>query len=396
MNKFAFFDRFFFLKFLVRGTVTQVAVRVAFLALIFWCLGYLATAFDKALYLPGEAVGFLDDINNYLFYSLFLLIVLLHRLAEKFFLSFGGFESVEDSHFSLQAIAKFDDSYYMEYRNYVNKLLEFITLKKSLAKCIFYCLQTLMIVFFVTSVYLTVSVDRGAFTNTWAFQPFKYPLGFLACQLKDFTFYVLLAPSIFWCLISMTVAMVLICRKLERDDRFNIKPLSPDNSGGLRPVGEFALMLFYTSAIPLIHLVIVSITISLSTTHELIYPLYAIFLIMTFFLPLGSVHNSMKKAKSKELEGLSTLFNKTYYDFRHATAKTACMDRDFGELMKDMYYTKELYHQANKMPIWPFDFSILIRFLSVVFVPFLLFVLQMLTSMESILKSIGALQNFFE
>ena len=130
-------------------------------------------------------------------------------------------------------------------------------------------------------------------------------------------------------MIAMVVGRILSTRtlltKLFPVVRVNVQPLNPDRCGGLKPLLEYALTTSYLSAMLGFGFLVwaygaiqtsVNGTLTTDIGYLLELPalwfgvvLYVVLAPVTFFGTLGTAHQQMKNAKSKELEELSTQFN---------------------------------------------------------------------------------------
>ena len=98
-------------------------------------------------------------------------------------------------------------------------------------------------------------------------------------------------------------------------------------------------------------------------------------LFVTFFLPLGSVHTAMKRAKENELESISEHFREV-----NTKVKEDLRDKNYGDdLVADVESLEKLdfmYEKVNSMPVWPFNVRNIGRLISATMIPIIIFVMQ--------------------
>jgi len=118
-----------------------------------------------------------------------------------------------------------------------------------------------------------------------------------------------------------------------------------------------------------------------------------VFLFVTFFLPLGAVHAAMKRAKVKELESLSNHFSGL-----NEKVKGRLEDNEYGkEFVTDIESLEKidfLYSRTAKMPVWPFNISNLGKLFVAALIPLLVFLIQLVTNVDSIIYNLDKLKFF--
>ncbi len=393
------FSNFLLINFLLKGPENKVIKKVAFFYLIIFFTLILTNFIDGSLIILDDkkSFGLLQDYANYFYFlSFFITTCLFKKLELKFVRTFLSDYSLiidetrRSSGFELKNCIDFDENYKTEYETLVKKQMNLIFLKEKIYKRIFYLIQlTILIVFLMTSVYLPLFTNQV--TGNWNFSLSIYPLGFISNQIKDFFFWVIIVPPILWGVTTITLSITKICKEIDKKGKFNIRPLSPDRSGGLKQLGGLTLILFYMVIIQFSHLFATSLIIGFPISHQIIYPLFFTFTAFIFFFPILSVRKAMKLAKQEELERIMSLFDTSYLKFKEHFKNFDSID---STQINQILEIKELYKQAESMPVWPFDVDTFLKFVSIFLIPLLVFVIQLLVNADSIIYNFDKLKIF--
>jgi hypothetical protein len=182
-----------------------------------------------------------------------------------------------------------------------------------------------------------------------------------------------------YCVLMMlfyTTFSIYWLQKLFRNFETCVRPLYPDKAGGLAPLGNFTLMLSYIIALLGIILVatamtrsyVVRGTLQFRWTPELLAGLaaYALAAPVAFFGPLSVAHNTMKKAKHKQLLNISSQFDKLYQQVQQDLESDPKKLKGHSEIITEL---QNFYDMTNKFPVWPFNLQNITRFVSVYIVP---------------------------
>ena len=182
--------------------------------------------------------------------------------------------------------------------------------------------------------------------------------------------------------------LVKCIRALFQRFSIQLQPLNPDKSAGLKPLGELSykisrvlfllgiyVVLTFATAVTkhpsLLHLYIIS-----GIQMLIIYVILSIFL---FIYPLMPAHNIMKIEKDRLLDQLSVKIGVLYLKFyEDLIEKGTNIEK---ERIEQLLSLKELYLEAGKMSVWPFDIGILIKFIGTVICPVLLVLTEMVLSL---------------
>jgi len=178
-------------------------------------------------------------------------------------------------------------------------------------------------------------------------------------------------------LIRMSLTYFVIHKFL--NGNLNVQPLHPDNCGGLSPLGEFALRISWAGIIvgfPVLLLMYGNYRNNIphyQLTNVMNMVNYILAMTIVFFLPLLGARKSMRQAKIKELNIISEIFQKER-KYTLANLNQDKLEKEF-EISKIENLIK-LHDIAKSMPVWPFNSSNIVRFLSSVLWPILLILIQ--------------------
>lgn len=192
--------------------------------------------------------------------------------------------------------------------------------------------------------------------------------------------------------------------------KFFLKPQAEhdDGCGGLEPLGNLCLWNALIITIPGIFLggwIIVGQSAKYSLLPEaytfmaksytplffklLLIPL--VFAIISFLLPLWSIHHAMvtsRAAKQRELDQLSYEINQL--DSKLLSQVDKLDPQESEKMVKKLELMQQTYQKNRFIPIWPFNTRIIVKFITSQAVPLL-----GLTGLgQPILKVIGSLAGF--
>ena len=163
-------------------------------------------------------------------------------------------------------------------------------------------------------------------------------------------------------LVLTLILNIYSIRHIMKEKELNVNPLHPDKSGGLKTLSDYSLKIIYLIAVFGIVLGISGyrlIDSGYSWAAFFLVVFYIGVAIISFFSPLSTAHEEMKKAKEKLLLTLGKQFWDEYM-------LTQSLIQDNVETLKDevekMKQLRELYKLTNEFPVWPFDMTTLRRF----------------------------------
>ncbi|MBU7046363.1 MAG: hypothetical protein HXS54_07980 [Theionarchaea archaeon] len=168
-----------------------------------------------------------------------------------------------------------------------------------------------------------------------------------------------------------SILLIHFLRKLNKAFDFQVNPLHPDKSGGLKPLGDFCIAINYILFIFFIAIIAFYAFPQSEELSSVMYfglPSYIFFATFLFVYPLWPVHDSMKEQK---YEILGKLKEKLGPDFEEALDVLA--ERDMYESLKTPRVLKpeRIYETANIMWVWPFNVSGLLLFFAAASIPVL-------------------------
>ncbi|MFC2083961.1 hypothetical protein ACFLS9_02800 [Bacteroidota bacterium] len=216
----------------------------------------------------------------------------------------------------------------------------------------------------------------------------RYPLGYIILKFFNLIYVSILLPLFFYKFIMLLIGFSTLFLKLAKSDAFIIQPLSPDNCAGLKILSQYSMFFTYF----ILPFFLIHISTMLRASYELTLPyqismiLLIFLLIVTFFLPLGSVHSAMKRAKGTELKFYSDHFSIHNKDVKEHIRERQ-FDQDFITDVEALEKLDFLYSQVKKMPVWPFDFSSIARIITALFIPSVAFIVEQINNPGSILNN---------
>jgi hypothetical protein len=193
--------------------------------------------------------------------------------------------------------------------------------------------------------------------------------------------YVILSLMIYKCGVTIWV----LRRILNLDVK--IRPFHPDRAGGLKPIGRLAIAVNY-----FVSLIVLFFTLTLIydefAQRNLVY--LAIFLlfypmaIVGFFASLSGAHRRMAAVKEDVLQRLDETFEHYYERLMEGSSGRVLDVSQTDEVLA----IRSLYAIADEMPVWPFDTRNMVRFLSTIMFPIVIFVINLVTNADSILYNL--------
>lgn len=180
-----------------------------------------------------------------------------------------------------------------------------------------------------------------------------------------------LGPVLIWRYIAILFSIDKIVKEINKENGFNIIPISPDNVGGLSNLGKLAVRGAYIPTIPLL---VVAIWVFARETTSPIFlgsvPLLGLFIFISFIVPLYSIHKLLDSAKENELHRLSIEFNK-YYQIvvKNIDKKGVTFNDVTNNAISNMEKLRIMFETCEKMGIWPINTQIIVNVLSLILIP---------------------------
>ena len=172
---------------------------------------------------------------------------------------------------------------------------------------------------------------------------------------------------------------VWFVRKLSKEFDFIPLPFHPDKAGGFSPIGKQCLSFIYP-------LLVIGLTLATSflfhkeviylLVNTLIVFIYAASVVFTFFYPLMEIHFKLDKFKKELLGRLSVELNSLISHLSSVVrSQNAAIDT---ELYYRLERTQQYYNIIERLPRWPFDTEQGSKLLSVILIPIVFILLQII------------------
>jgi len=181
--------------------------------------------------------------------------------------------------------------------------------------------------------------------------------------------------------ISLIIKTYIVLKKLFDNYRIDVQVLHPDNCGGLSSLGALSrtlnLWIFFIGLIAAtnIYMNIKLFGNTLSSMFQiLIMAGYIISAYIVFFMPLHATYKSMKNAKFDTLQRINKYFINVDKKIKDDIDNLNKLDDQDVESIESI---NKLYDIALKMPVYPYDLKTVSSFIGSIFVPVLLFLLEL-------------------
>lgn len=165
------------------------------------------------------------------------------------------------------------------------------------------------------------------------------------------------------------VFLIRFFRKLPENFNLQVKPLHPDNCGGLKPIGNFCIGIDYMLLIFGVAVVSQSIfSYSEATDVFIAFALsaYTVSAIFLFFYPLWPIHNSMKSQKNDLLYKLNKELDPIYQEVYEKITRISKINT---KKLQKVEKLDKIYERTSRMPTWPSDIGGFIKFLTTILIP---------------------------
>lgn len=164
------------------------------------------------------------------------------------------------------------------------------------------------------------------------------------------------------------------------DKKFNLVPRlnDPDQCGGLNPLGRLCL---YNAKIVGIWGALLGIWIILGTSYQIydnylpLYynqmPILLLIAVASFFIPLWGVHCAMSKKKvdlDEKLDQIAQNINELSQKRLNWALKG---EQEPDSVAKDIEKMKKVYAENINYPVWPFNYSLILSFVTSQAIPLL-------------------------
>ncbi len=356
---------------------TRLYRKVLILAVLFLTLplsAFVLSVVEGIVFIPGKPVGMLED-HLYITYVLIIvpsLLLLLHNVMRKYRLF------LEDIFFFCKP----------------NVELELRELVKENTSAIQRSPITRNIVQYVLGMAAVASNISSIIRRESGWDSLDYPFVFTLVSIHLFFVLGFILPAIIMRFVTLVYFQIRITKKLVERDLLRVKPLSPDGAGGLRSLGKLSLSYTYM-LIPFILALGVQYVSWDYLTPGFYLGVFG-FLplsVFVFFFPLSVVHKAMDETKTSIMKKLSQKYdqlnNKLLEKMNDENWENELMSKN-----KALEIIDNMYKIAEKMPVWPFNTSIMVRFLSFNIFPIIVFIIQLLVNADSIIYNMDKLKIF--
>ncbi len=172
----------------------------------------------------------------------------------------------------------------------------------------------------------------------------------------------------------------------------NIQPVHPDQCGGFKAVGDLCLRMVYVVLVPTLFVcfwLIVSkhvpldpdlrkllpgyvLNLGFRTPIKILLGLLAVTGVAVFFWPMYTVHRLMLIERAELQQTLDAIARRIHQLNQDILTTPSFMSADDRKkALTDIGSLKELYERTRKVPTWPFERSVALKFISTQTIPIL-------------------------
>jgi hypothetical protein len=184
----------------------------------------------------------------------------------------------------------------------------------------------------------------------------------------------ILLVGFYWVLLSTSVIRYffhyLVFRKITNNFKINVIPFHPDKCGGLSMVSDLVRL-----NQPIV--LVVGLVIATNYTSDLLQNIsmmigIVLLSISAIMLPLLPYRKSMKDSKKDLLSRIGKYFETLWKEEIQKLEEEKLKDININEIQELMV----LYDYANRMPIWPYNWGTIKKFLSFSLIPLITMVVS--------------------
>lgn len=301
--------------------------------------------------LSAEGVTTLPLITDRTFYSLLIVVPLVLVLLNYFFRYIPEMFVTLWENKVIQNKTGLEPSL-EQYNTYLKEIEEKINNKKGFTLIL--ASTPIIVVLSLYSFYKTLSIQSPVVT---AYDIRYFPLSGIVFFAITIFMVFLIIPVLYKGFLLMHLP-----RKLYKEGYITVRPLHPDNCGGLKPLGDLCIRfdyIFFVGAVGAVLYLFFSEGKEFKL-YLFIFLLYGFFVTFFFYYPLWPVHKVMKARKYNLLNALNEKLDPVYQKI--TTSITT-------ETLEEIERIERIYDRVSTMPVWPFDTGGLVRFLTAVFMP---------------------------
>ncbi len=351
----------------VGGKMNVYVASITIFFIIPFILILLASIVDGVMIIEGEGLGFLEDIP---------LIVMMFLFASMIAIGYHFFEKYGTFFENMKPAIDFNYITKVEYQKHAERSNRFIRGEGGYKwrKYIFYIIWT------ITALYSGLITEMIG--ERWDFNVWRYPenqFSYAAFEIYILLILIFAIAPLLYRMIATIAVLNRFPKSMYRKNALRVIPLSPDKSGGLRPIGEIALIFNMIIVLPMFYVAVNVLYWGIAmVVLQLI--IYCFFLCMTFFIPLSGSHDIMRRSKEQMLQRITREFNELYFKVYNKDSignLSKAQGRDLRRLEMLDRLSKS-YEIVDRMPVWPFDLTILRNFLLSILVPFAFVLVEVL------------------
>lgn len=195
--------------------------------------------------------------------------------------------------------------------------------------------------------------------------------GFLTIAFHDFVVFGLVIPYFGWKYLAIAHSMRTVCKDLAKRRALVLRPLSPDQAGGLGFFGAYSLKVVTILVPPVatimcyVYMRSVEQPADMRANAILIFGVvvYALVLTFSFLYPLSGAHDGMKRCKDREIGVIFAEYDRTYNVFMsNAVRKERNELRESTAILDRL---ERLHSRAEKMPVWPLNTATVTKFIGI-------------------------------
>ena len=352
----------------VGGKMNVYVASITIFFIIPFIIILLASMVDDVMIIPGDGLGFLEDIPLIVMMLVFGLVVCVGYL---FFERYGVFFK------KMEPVIDFRHISHKDYRRYSINASRFIRGegRYKIKKNIFYLIWTITAVY---AAFLMENISLFRDIDIWRYR--DHTITYVAFEIYILLILIFLIAPLLYRFIATILVLNRLPKYLYSKGALKIIPLSPDKSGGLRPIGEIALTFNMIIVLPMFWVAFNILWWGTDPYMLLQLIFYALFLSLVFFIPLSGSHDIMRRSKEQMLERITREFNELYFKVYNKESigdLSKAQGRDLRRLEMLDRLSKS-YEIVDRMPVWPFDLTIIRNFLLSILVPFVFVLIEVL------------------
>ncbi len=368
--------------------------RALLLCVGIYAMWFAATAIEGLLIIEGEPVGLLEDYGAYAnIIGLFFITILTRKFPEFFRRTFKGGQNGFDFEGGIFKSVDFNERYSRdEYIRDVEYFENVLSLRHRKARIFYFVAIGIGAAANILTQINILTTDQ---MQGWAIQN-TYPLSAAAQMIQNvITWWFFWAETGFILLTNMW-ALIYLVQKLAKHDAFIISPVSKDKAGGLNLISHYCLHFVRILFFPLLFLLAFTLLFDFKFVVTAAILGYTLFLVLVFVLPLVKIHGAMKRCKNRELLEFENIFKQYYTDLRDLLEDEHRLDsEEVEQLSSKLLNIQSIFELIKKQPVWPYDLSLLSRFFSIILLPIILLLIELVTNADSILYNLDKLFFFF-